>query len=698
MRISKSTSLRHLYPVAKSGLLLLMIMSTVVAQDKSNANLSAASDADKTAISSKLERIIKPLVTAHAGDVAVAIRHLETGEHYEYRADQPQATASLIKFPIMIEAYRQAEEGKIDLNRKVELKADDRVPGSGILTKHFSPGVQLSVRDAIRLMIAFSDNTATNLVLDQITIPATGGTMRQWGFAETQVHSKVFRRDLSIDTKRSERYGLGSTTASDMVALLAQLHAGKLVSPNACKAMLEHLATCDDTQKFPAMLPAGTKLYHKTGSVDKVRTDAGIMETPGGPVALCVLTENNRDTSWTNDNAGDRLCAEIASATFVYFAKQRPKTDGSSKQPQMVELALGANGDLVQSLQRTLNLRSEPSPSLSVDGDYGPATENAVKAFQKSKKLEVTGIVDKSTWEALGTLVTEDAPVASPQEINSEKLIKKPADDPSLPPQVTCKAYAIADASTGKVLAHELGDKPLDIASTTKIMTAYVVIQYCQDHPEALKEMVTFSERADKTSGSTSGIRAGERVSVYELLYGLLLPSGNDASVALAEHFGARLAPENQNPGAADSYDKFIDAMNATAKKLEMKDSHYANPHGLTAEGHLSTCLDLIKLTRAARKLPLFCEITACRQRGCLLTSESGYQRNVKWENTNQLLPIEGYYGVKTGTTDAAGACLVSIGKRGDKEIIVVVLGSIASAARYSDTRNLFAWAWRQSN
>jgi D-alanyl-D-alanine carboxypeptidase (penicillin-binding protein 5/6) len=78
------------------------------------------------------------------------------------------------------------------------------------------------------------------------------------------------------------------------------------------------------------------------------------------------------------------------------------------------------------------------------------------------------------------------------------------------------------------------------------------------------------------------------------------------------------------------------------------------------------------------------------------LTGEGGYTRNIKWENTNQLLPIEGYLGVKTGTTDAAGACLVSCGERGERELIVVVLGSAVSASRYADARNLYAWAWRQ--
>lgn len=640
----------------------------------------------------ELGRVIEPLIKAHAGDVAVAVRHLESGEEFESNADRPQGTASLIKLPIMIEAYRQAEEGKVSLDETIELRAEDMVPGSGILTTHFSAGTRLSLRDSIRLMIAFSDNTATNLVLEQISIPATCETMRKWGYPETRINSKVYRRDLSIDPARSERYGLGSTTAHDMVDLLAKIHANKILTSAACKEVLAHLYACDDKLKFPALLPKGTKIAHKTGSVAKIRTAAGIIETGRGPVALCVLSENNSDSSWGDDNAGDRLCAEIAKATFDFYSatSTQSATDAVSG---ATTFAKGASGDLVEALQRTLNARSEPSPSLGVDGDFGPGTEAAVKAFQKSKDLAASGVVDKQTLEALGPLLFEAAPTADPEVINAEELSRKPADDPFGKPAVTCKAWAIGDGKTGEVLWGEQSEEPLDIASTTKIMTAYVIMRYAESHSAVLDEQLVFSQAADKTVGSTAGVRAGESIVVRDLLYGLLLPSGNDASVALAEHFGDRLGNDEDQDKPA--YQRFINAMNRAAAELGLKKSHFVNSHGLTAQGHRSTCKELVTLTVAARKLPLFQKITMCRQYGCRVAGPGGYQRNIKWENTNQLLPIEGYTGVKTGTTDAAGACLVSACTYKDRELIVVVLGSVASPARYADARNLYAWAWR---
>jgi beta-lactamase class A len=271
-----------------------------------------------------LESAIMPLIKAHKGDVAVAVKHLGTGESFAYHEDDPMPTASLIKFPVMIEAYRQDAEHKIDLAAMVTLKKSDQVPGSGILTQ-LSPGLTLSLRDAVRLMIALSDNTGTNLVLDAIGIGSTAETMEKLGYPNTKIHSKVFRRDLSVFPERSEKFGLGSTTAAEMVRLCEALHKKELVSPEASEAMLAHLRACDDKEKFPRLLPSGTKVAFKTGSLEEVRTAAGIIETKGGPVAVCVLTNHNEDHRWVPDNAGNRLCAEVARAVFEHF----PAADGA---------------------------------------------------------------------------------------------------------------------------------------------------------------------------------------------------------------------------------------------------------------------------------------------------------------------------------------------------------------------------------
>lgn len=267
-----------------------------------------------------LESRLTPLIEAHRGRVAVAVKHLERDEAFAHRDHDVMPTASLIKFPVLIELYGQSEAGKADLTKQLTLTERDKAPGSGILTPHFSPGVTFTLRDAARLMIAFSDNTATNLVLDQIGIAATGESMARLGCPNTRIHHKVFLRETtSIAPERSEQYGLGSTTAAEMLVLLDLLHRKKLVNEDASDAMLGHLKACEDRDKLTRFLPEGTVAAFKTGSLDQVRTMAGILYTSGGPVALCVLTADNEDHRWLPDNAGNRLCADIGREVFEHF-------------------------------------------------------------------------------------------------------------------------------------------------------------------------------------------------------------------------------------------------------------------------------------------------------------------------------------------------------------------------------------------
>ncbi len=629
---------------------------------------------------------LQPLIEAHEGEVAVAVKHLRTGETFAVKADEPMPTASLIKLPIMVEAYRQAAAGKFSLADPVTFKDEDKTPGSGLLSTHFSAGATFSLRDAIRLMIAYSDNSATNLVLAKIGLPATGEQMEKLGLANTKVHAFVFRPDSSIAPERSRQFGLGSTTAAEMIRLLEMLHEKKLVNADACDEMLGHLRACQD-KRLSRLLPAGIKVAHKTGSVAAVRTDAGLIEAKSGPIAICVLTRNNKDQRWTEENAAEVLTSKIAREVYDYF--ERDQQPLASDHP--AELKNGATGELVQALQRTLNARSTPSPDLSVDGDFGPATEAAVKAFQRQRELQVTGVADATTLKALGPLQFQDAALPDPEEVNGQSLRRQPRESLDGPPATTCKAWVIADAKTGKVLHgfHE-ADK-LDMASTTKMMTAYIVCELAKSDPKVLDEIVTFSEAADKTPGSTAGVRVGEKVSVGELLYGLLLPSGNDAATAFAEYFGRRFetTTDAESPSRG-----FIAEMNRRAAELGLSETHYENPHGLSARGHQSSARDLAKLAHAAMQNRLFQSYVSTRQHGAKVQGDGGYERNIVWKNTNKLLEIEGYSGVKTGTTTAAGACLVSWGERNGQELIVVVLGSTSSDARYVDARNLFRWAW----
>ncbi len=578
-----------------------------------------------------LEQRLKPLIDGHAGQVAVAVRHLEKPESFAHRADEPMPTASLVKFPVMIEAYRQAREGQIDLARTVVLRDEDKVPGSGILTTHFSAGAAFPLRDAIRLMIAYSDNTATNLVLDQIGLAATAKYMEELGCPNTKIHSKVFKRETSVFPERSKQFGLGSTTAAEMLRLLELLHQRKLVSPEASDKMREHLLKCDDRKKFPKLLPSATKVAHKSGSVDDIRTDAGIIETPAGPIALCVLTRENKDTRWTDDNAGDMLCARIAEAVYEHFNPPATQSD-LSRRATLEQRAGGGEDD------------------------------------------------DETPDARPGTPLPELAP----------------RDPLTGPPFVLSRAWAVAEAKTGKLLWESQAADVVDTASTTKIMTAWVILKLAGERPAVLDEMVEFSSRADKTAGSSCGVRAGEKIPVRELLYGLLVRSGNDAAIALAEHFGSQFDPPPGRSGESDPVARFVAEMNRAAARLKLTETRYMNPHGLPEKGHVSSARDLARLAYAARQMPLFCDYVSTRQHEAQATARDGSQRPIVWKTTNRLLAIAGYTGVKTGYTKAAGSCLVSTGERGRDGLIVVVLGAPSAASAVADSRNLYRWAWRE--
>lgn len=636
----------------------------------------------------RLSAKIEELASKHAGRVAVAVRHLGTGETVRYHADEPMPTASLIKFPILIAARQQLAAGTLKLDQVLELKENDVVPGSGLLTSYFSPGTRLSFGDALRLMMAVSDNTATNLVLDTIGTEATNEAMRNLGCLKTRLHAKVYGGENAWDREGSQKYGLGVTTADEMILLLTMLHTNELVSPEDSQEMRRLMGLCSSRDWFAARLPEKTLVYLKNGGISHARTAAGVIEAPSGSIALCVLTANNQDTSFGDGNAAEQLIAEIARVCF-HCLEGTPKVSP----PQSPALQTGATGELVIALQRTLNARLSGLPPIAEDGEFGPQTVERVKVFQQSHGLPATGIMDAASWKSLGVLAWDREDPIDVASVNGRTL-PRVADDPlSDSPYVTCRTWVIGNPKTGKVLADWDGDRPVDIASTTKLMTAYVVLTSANAFPGLLEETLTFSAAADAVPGSTSGVRADEKLTVKEALYGLLLPSGNDAAHALAEHVGRKLLgqADDRSPVAA-----FVERMNSAAAELGMASSRFANPHGLTEERHQASAADLFRLAVALLAREDFRTIANTPEYACLLSSEAGYVRPVRWRNTNRLLGLEGYSGLKTGTTSAAGACLVSCGARGGEERVVIVLGSSCSEARYADTLNLYRWSWQR--
>ena len=558
-----------------------------------------------------LESSCSPWSTAHRGTVAVAVKHLQTGEAYAFQAARPMPTASLIKFPLMISAYRKVDDGSLKSEQIMTLADEDKVPGSGILSDHFSAGVTFSAEGCHPLDDRLFGQHGHQPGCAAVGLSQVSQDMEAFGCPETKMHSFVFRRDTSIFPERSQKYGLGSTTANEMIMLLEGLERQQWASPAACEQMLDQLSACADRSKIARYLPAGVRFAHKSGDVMASKTDAGIIFAPSGPIAICVLTDQNQDRQWGDENAANVLCSEIGRAVYTYF---HPDEDVPA---QSGILKLGSQGTLVEQLQRTLNARLQPSPALAVDGDYGPNTEKAVWRYQQERGLAVTGEVGPDMWESLGVLEAEEA-VPDPAEVNGITLDRSPPDPLHGRPYVTAQAWGIFDGDSGELLDGAQVNERREMASTTKIMTAYVVLNMVEEQPQIRQELVTFSRRADQTIGSSCTVREGEQLSVDELLYGLLLPSGNDASVALAEHFGGKLpVPEDASAPRPGRYERFIAAMNQTATELRLQQTHFVNPHGLPDPEHYTTVGDLGRLACRALRNPDFCRYVSTRQRGC---------------------------------------------------------------------------------
>lgn len=265
------------------------------------------------------------------------------------------------------------------------------------------------------------------------------------------------------------------------------------------------------------------------------------------------------------------------------------------------------------------------------------------------------------------TAVSSAAPIEAEAEIpDSTVYLRRDAALENAPFEVCASAMSLIEAETGTVIFEKAPDEPLPMASTTKIMTALVVSENCR-----LEDMVEVPDEAVGTEGSSMHLVKGERITVEDLLYGLMLASGNDAAVALAYH-------------TAGSAEAFADMMNEKADRLGLIKTHFVTPNGLSAEGHMTTAYELCLISREALRDPVVSRIVSTQYH---TTTSGAYQRTFK--NKNALLwDYEGAVGIKTGYTAAAGRCLAFAAERDGMMLIGVLLNCrpmFETAARLMD-------------
>ncbi len=249
------------------------------------------------------------------------------------------------------------------------------------------------------------------------------------------------------------------------------------------------------------------------------------------------------------------------------------------------------------------------------------------------------------------------------------------ADAPPAPPPIAARSWLLVDFASGQPIVGHNADEHVEPASLTKLMAAYLVFEALQKKTISLAQTVNVSKRAWKVGGSRMFIEPRKPVTVEELLYGVIVESGNDATIALAELL-------------AGSEDIFAQMMNREAQRLGLKETHFTNATGLPDPQHYATARDLATLTAALiRDYP----------EGYALYSTKEYRyNNITQPNRNRLLWIDpNVDGVKTGHTEVAGYCLIASARRGERRLISVVLGADSEAARAQESLRLLNYGFQ---
>lgn len=247
------------------------------------------------------------------------------------------------------------------------------------------------------------------------------------------------------------------------------------------------------------------------------------------------------------------------------------------------------------------------------------------------------------------------------------------AEEPAL--SLNAKAAILMEASTGRILYEKNIDEAFPPASVTKIMTMLLTMEAIDRGQISYDTIVTASENAKRLGGSTIFLDTGEKISVYDLLKGIAVASGNDASMAIAEHL-------------AGSEAEFVRQMNLRAKELGMENTNFVNCNGLDAEGHKMSARDIAIMSRELIKHEKIFEFTT-------IWTDSLRDGEFGLANTNKLIRFyEGANGLKTGSTDAALYCLSATAKRGDMQLIAVIMGAPSTAERFGGARTLLDYGF----
>ncbi|MGE5114435.1 MAG: serine hydrolase [Acidobacteriaceae bacterium] len=265
----------------------------------------------------ELGRKLGALAAKHKGKVAVYAKNLATGDTVAINADAPVATASVIKLPLMLQAYEQVKAGKLKLTDPVELTKQNQVPGSGVLSM-MDPGLKLTLKDAITLMIVLSDNTATNMLVDSVGLKPTNEMLAGMGLKNTYFYKKVYKPAEGSQPADQKKFGLGKTTAKEMAEVLESIYRCDLGDRGLCAQMISIMRQQQYRNMIPRYLEVQdtsedlSAIGDKIGQLDDVRNDVAIVYSKNGPIIISIFSWDDADKSWTPENKAEIMMGKMA--------------------------------------------------------------------------------------------------------------------------------------------------------------------------------------------------------------------------------------------------------------------------------------------------------------------------------------------------------------------------------------------------
>ena len=281
--------------------ILLVVSQIVFAQKAKPTPISIAQ-------TQTLDEKIKAEIKDFSGKVWIYAKNLDTGKDYALRADEQVRTASTIKLPIMTEVFHQVAQGKLNWTDEIILTKQNKQGGSGILSE-FSDNTKIDLKTVINLMIVVSDNSATNLTLDKVGSDNVNNFMDEIGLKQTRSLRKIGGGGDSkaVADARLKLFGIGVSSPRDMVKLLEMLEKGEVVSKESSNEMLAILKRQQYTDGIRRNLPDTVPSASKSGALDRLRSDVGIIYTRRGRIAMAITTDDMVEVTYSEDNPGLKL-------------------------------------------------------------------------------------------------------------------------------------------------------------------------------------------------------------------------------------------------------------------------------------------------------------------------------------------------------------------------------------------------------